>query len=189
MLWTKWSRETLQTTLVSPLLLTYVCCKRLPRNGGWYKLQANGETDCNRECEIDDATLLINARDWHFQPPEIENVLGWESFWNKPTLSHCCPTSRQRNRDVKEEGSLWRQEILQSPESNCSSEETLRSIINSVRPRHTKLHVNVAWILLKASTEFPLLICYLGHMWNGIYCLLNDAESSSDLVRQWEQYD
>jgi hypothetical protein len=23
------------------------------------------------------ATLLITARDWHFQAPEIENVLGW----------------------------------------------------------------------------------------------------------------
>lgn len=133
-LWTKWSRETLRTKLVSPLILAYMCYKGLPRNHGWY----------TRECEIDDATLLINARNWHFQPPEIENVLGWGSFWNKPTLSHCCPTSRQRK-------GVWEWKAVyggrkfcsllrvifprKKPQSYSFFHPRVRSIINSVPPR------------------------------------------------------
>jgi hypothetical protein len=73
------SRDT-QSKLVSPLVSAYVCCKRLPRNHCWHKLQASDEADCNGEYEADDVTLLINARNWHFQPPEIENVMGCGSF-------------------------------------------------------------------------------------------------------------
>ena len=51
------------------MLLFY---KSVPRNHG----EAKYEHVVKRGCEIDDATLLINARNWHFQRQEIENVAG-----------------------------------------------------------------------------------------------------------------
>jgi hypothetical protein len=70
----------LQSKLVSPLIILAHAYYKSFSHRSQNKLKVSDETDSYMECERDDAILLINARNWHFQQPEIENVAGWGSF-------------------------------------------------------------------------------------------------------------